>query len=334
MNNHPGRKNMRTYLALAMTVAAFGIASTAHAQTYPSRPVRWIVPFAPGGSQDVLVRVVAPELSTLLATPVLVDNKAGAGGSLAMLELTKAAPDGYTVSIGGSGTHAINPHLYPDIPFNPTRDHAFVAPISTFTNVLLVNSSVPARTAAEFVAYSKANPGKINFGSGGTGTSSHLSGEAFKALTGAPMLHVSYKGINPALTAVMSGEAIYTFSALSTALPHVKSGRMRALAVTSRARSAYAPDIPTMQESGVADYDKMAPDLWKALFVPTGTPRPVIERLRKDIASAIKNKAVTDKFYVLAEDVWQFQADEFPAFLRSEIEKWGKVVKIAGVKGE
>jgi len=124
MNNHPGRKNMRTYLALAMTVAAFGIASTAHAQTYPSRPVRWIVPFAPGGSQDVLVRVVAPELSTLLATPVLVDNKAGAGGSLAMLELTKAAPDGYTVSIGGSGTHAINPHLYPDIPFNPTRDHA------------------------------------------------------------------------------------------------------------------------------------------------------------------------------------------------------------------
>lgn len=333
MNNHPGRKNLRTHLALAMAVAVFGVASTVNAQTYPGRPVRWIVPFAPGGSQDVLVRVVAPELSVLLATPVIVDNKAGAGGSLAMLELAKAVPDGYTVSIGGSGTHAINPHLYPDIPFNPTRDHAFVAPISTFTNVLLVNSNVPARTAAEFVAYSKANPGKINFGSGGTGTSSHLSGEAFKVLTGAPMLHVPYKGINPALTAVMSGEATYTFSALSTALPVIRSGKVRALAITSPARSVYAADIPTMQESGVADYEKMAPDLWKALFVPAGTPRPVIERLRRDMASALKNKSVTDKFHVLAEDVWQFQADEFPVFLRSEIEKWGKVVKISGAKG-
>lgn len=307
-------------------------ASLAIGQQYPNKAIRWIVPFAAGGPQDVLTRAIAPELSNLLKVPVIVDNRAGAGGSVAMIELARAAPDGYTIAIAHVGTHAINPHLLPDTAFNPFKDHVFVAPIYSYTMVLLINPGLPVKNGADLIAYAKANPNNVSFGSGGIGTSTHLAAEALKALSGTPMLHVAYKGSAPALVALLSGEVTYVFNNLSTALPQIRAGKVRALAVSSSARSAFARDIQTLRESGVPGFDKIFPELWGGLFAPAGLPKPIVDRLSTEMGKSLNNKAVVEKLEGLAIDVWRFPREEFPAFLRGEYEKWGKLVKSSGAK--
>ena len=322
---------MKQWLAgLAAALAC----TAATAQNYPSKPIRWLIPFSAGGPTDVLARAIAPKLGESLGVAVLVENRVGAGGSLAMDAVAKAAPDGYTIGMGHTGTQAINPHLYAKLPYDPLKDFAPITPVVSYVNVLVVNPNVPAKSVAELVAYAKANPSKVNFASGGNGATNHLSGELLKALTGAPMVHVPYKGSAPALTDVIAGNATCMFDILVTSLPQVRAGKVRALAVTSGKRSPYAPDIPTMREAGVSGYDEAGSDLWFGVFAPAGTPKPVVDRLHAELVKALATPEVSERIRAQAYDTWTLSPEEFAAFLRTDHAKWGKVVKLAGAKAE
>ncbi len=304
------------------------------AQSYPNKPVRWLIPFSAGGPTDVLARAIAPKLSESLGVPVIVENKVGAGGSLAMDAVAKSAPDGYTIGMGHSGTQSINPHLYSKLPYDSLKDFAPVTPVVSYVNVLVVNPNVPAKTVAELVAYAKVNPQKVSFASGGTGATNHLSGELLKAVTGAPMLHVPYKGSAPALVDVMSGNATCMFDILVTSLPQIRAGKVRALAVTSAKRSGYAPDIPTMRESGIEGYEEAGSDLWFGVLGPAGTPKPIVDRLNAELVKALKTPEVSERIRVQAYDVWTLSPEEFTNFLRTDHARWGKVVKFAGARAD
>ena len=317
-----------TTCVLALTAAA------ATAQPYPNRPIRWLIPFSAGGPTDVLARAIAPRLSESLGVPVVVENRVGAGGSLAMDTVAKAAPDGYTIGMGHSGTQSINPHLYAKLPYDSLKDFAPITPVVSYVNVLVVNPKVPAKTIAELVAFAKANPDKVNFASGGVGATNHLSGELLKSLTGAPMQHIPYKGSAPALADVMGGSATFMFDILVTSLPQIRSGKVRALAVTSSKRSAYAPEIPTMRESGLEGYEEAGSDLWFGVFAPAGTPASIIERLQSELVKALKSADVAERIRAQAYDVWTLAPDEFAAFLRTDHARWGKIVKASGAKAE
>ncbi len=320
----------RRIATLALVLAA----GAASAQNYPNKPIRWLIPFSAGGPTDVLARAIAPKLGESLGVAVLVENRVGAGGSLAMDAVAKAVPDGYTIGMGHTGTQAINPHLYAKLPYDPLKDFAPITPVVSYVNVLVVNPNVPAKTVAELVAYAKANPGKANFASGGNGATNHLSGELLKALTGAPMVHVPYKGSAPALTDVIAGNATCMFDILVTSLPQIRSGKVRALAITSSKRSPYAPDIPTMREAGVQGYDEAGSDLWFGVFAPAGTPKPVVDRLHAELVKALATPEVSERIRAQAYDTWTLAPEEFAAFLRTDHAKWGKVVKLAGAKAE
>ena len=320
----------RRIATLALVLAA----GAASAQNYPNKPIRWLIPFSAGGPTDVLARAIAPKLGESLGVAVLVENRVGAGGSLAMDAVAKAAPDGYTIGMGHTGTQAINPHLYAKLPYDPLKDFAPITPVVSYVNVLVVNPNVPAKTVAELLAYAKANPGKANFASGGNGATNHLSGELLKALTGAPMVHVPYKGSAPALTDVIAGNATCMFDILVTSLPQIRAGKVRPLAITSSKRSPYAPDIPTMKEAGVTGYDEAGSDLWFGVFAPAGTPKPVVDRLHAELVKALATPEVSERIRAQAYDTWTLAPEEFAAFLRTDHAKWGKVVKLAGAKAE
>ena len=326
---------MKTHFRL---VASFWILALAvghvSAQGYPNKSIRWLIPFSAGGPTDVLARAIAPKLSESLGVPVIVENKLGAGGSLAMDAVAKAAPDGYTIGMGHTGTQSINPHMYARLPYDSLRDFAPITPVVSYVNVLVVNPSVPVKTVAELVAYAKANPEKVTFASGGTGATNHLSGELLKAVTGASMLHVPYKGSAPALVDVIAGNATCMFDILVTSLPQIRAGKVRALAVTSAKRSHYAPDIPTMRESGIDGYEEAGSDLWFGAFAPAGTPRPIIDRLNAELVKALKTPEVVERIRVQAYDIWTLSPEEFAAFLRIEYAKWGKIVQFAGAKAD
>ena len=309
-------------------------ASQASGQSYPGKPIRWLIPFSAGGPTDVLARAIAPQLGEALGVPVIVENRVGAGGSLAMDAVAKAPPDGYTIGMGHTGTQAINPHLYAMLPYDPLKDFAPVTPVVSYVNVLVVNPNVPVKTVADLVAYAKANPDKVSFASGGNGATNHLSGELLKSITGAPMLHVPYKGSAPALTDVIAGNATCMFDILVTSLPQIRAGRVRALAVTSAKRSPYAPEIPTMRESGVEGYEEAGSDLWFGVFAPAGTPRPIVDRLNAELIKALRTPEVGERIRAQAYDVWTLAPDEFAAFLRTDYAKWGKVVRISGAKAD
>ncbi|CAM9766707.1 unnamed protein product [Phaeothamnion confervicola] len=328
---------MNTALLRAAGAALLTLAAaSAAAQSYPAKPIRWLIPFAAGGPTDVLARAIAPKLGESLGQAVVVDNRVGAGGSLAMDAVAKAAPDGYTIGMGHTGTQAINPHIYTKLPYDPLKDFAPITPVVSYVNVLVVNPNVPVKTVGELVAYAKANPQKVSFASGGTGATNHLSGERelLKALTGAPMLHVPYKGSAPALVDVMSGNATCMFDILVTSLPQIRGGKVRALAVTSTKRSGYAPEIPTMVEAGVQGYGEAGSDLWFGVFAPAGTPRAIVERLNAELVKALHTPEVGDRIRAQAYDTWTLSPDEFTAFLRTDYTKWGKVVKLSGAKAD
>lgn len=316
------------------TLAAVGLplphAASAQA-AWPSKPIRYIVPFAPGGTTDILARVVGEKLGIALGQTIVVDNKPGQGGSAGAAELARAAPDGYTIGGGTISSHAINASLYEKLPYDPVTSFAPITLYATQPNVLLVHPSVPANTLAEFIALLKANPDKYNFGSAGVGTSQHISGELFKTLAGVKMQHVPYRGSGQMIPELLGGTLTVAVDNIATALPHIKSGRLRALAVTTTQRSGVAPDVPTMAEQGLAGYELSS---WQAVFAPAGTPPAIVERLFTEIAKILKMPDVSKRLGDLGLDLSGMPPAQLAALVRSDVPRLGKVVKDSGAKAE
>ena len=307
--------------------------SAANSQAYPSKPLRWIVPFPPGGSTDGFSRPLAAKLSELLGQPVVVENIGGAGASIGSDRIAKAAPDGYTIGLATTGSHAINPHIYgAKLPHDTIRDFTHIALAVSYVNVLVVNPNVPAKSVADLIAYAKANPGKVSFGSAGNGSSNHLSGEVLKVLTKAPMEHIPYKGSGPAMTDVMAGNITFMFDVLITSIPQMNAGRVRALAVTSAKRSPYVPEVPTMDESGVPGYNEAGSDLWFGIVGPAGIPRPIVARLNEKLIEALRAPDMRQRIHIQAFDLWTSTPEEFSAVLKADHAKWGRIVRAAGAR--
>jgi tripartite-type tricarboxylate transporter receptor subunit TctC len=309
------------------------LAGQPYAQPYPSKPLKWIVPFPPGGSTDGFSRPLAAKLSELLGQPVVVENIGGAGASIGSDRIAKSAPDGYTIGLATTGSHAINPHIYgAKLPHDTIRDFTHIALAVSYVNVLVVNPNVPAKSVGELIEYAKANPGKVSFGSAGNGSSNHLSGEVLKVLTKAPMEHIPYKGSGPAMTDVMAGNITFMFDVLITSIPQMRAGRVRALAVTSAKRSPYIPEVPTMDESGVPGYNEAGSDLWFGIVGPAGIPKPIVRKLNEKLIEALRDPEMRQRIRIQAFDLWTSTPEEFTAVLKSDHAKWGKVVKASGAR--
>ena len=311
----------------------FCLPALAVAQAFPTKPLKWIVPFPPGGPTDSFSRPVAQKLAELLGQPVVVENIAGAGAAIGTDRLAKSAPDGHTVALATTGTHAINPHLYGSrLQYNALKDFTPLTLAVKYTNVLVVHPAVPAANVGELVAYAKANPGKVTFGSAGNGSSNHLSGEVLKYVAGAPMQHVPYRGSAPALTDVMSGSLTYMFDILVTSMPQVRAGRVRALAVTSDARSPHAPEVPTMAESGIKGYREAGSDLWFGIVAPAGLPKPIATKLNEKLIEAMRSPEIRQRISAQMFELWTSAPEEFARVIRTDYEKWGRIVKASGAK--
>jgi tripartite-type tricarboxylate transporter receptor subunit TctC len=332
------RSRFRSTLSIAIA-AMLVAAGSAHAQGaaqpqtagYPSKPLKWIVPFPPGGPTDSFSRPVAAKLSQLLGQPVVVENVPGAGASIGMDRIAKSAPDGYTIGLATTGTHAINPHLYgARLPHDTSKDFSPLTLAVRYVNLLVVNPNVPANTVGELVAYAKANPGKVTFGSAGNGSSNHLSGETLKYVTGAPMQHIPYRGSALALSDVVAGNITYMFDILITAMPQVRSGKVRALAVTSERRSPYAPDVPTMAESGVKGFSEAGSDLWFGIVGPAGIPKPIVAKLNEALIAAMRSPEIRERMSASGFEVWTSTPEEFARVVREDRDRWGKIVRASG----
>ena len=311
------------------------LAQTLAAQAYPVRPVRLIVPYPPGGPTDVLVRIVAVKLSEALGQPFGIDNKAGASGMIGAAEVAKAAPDGYTL-LGNASIHVINPSLYAKTAFDAIADFTPVTQLAGVPLILVVNHDLPVKNVRELIAYARANPGKLNFASSGNAAAQHLAGESFKLATGIQMQHVPYKGSAPALTDLIGGQVQLMFDSMPSAMPHVKAGKLRPLAVTTLTRSTAVPDLPTVAEAGVAEAGLAGFDIstWYGLWAPKNTPREIVERLATETAKILKLPEVRERYAALGAEPVGSTPDEFAAYCRSELVKWAKVVKQSGAKAD
>jgi tripartite-type tricarboxylate transporter receptor subunit TctC len=318
-------KRLNTMLCTAAALAA--LSATAYAQSYPSKPIRMVVPFAAGGPTDVYARSVGQELSRILGQPVIVDNKPGAGGNLGADFVAKSAPDGYNIVLGAVGAFAVNMTLYPKMPYDVLRDFAPVSLIAIVPMMLVVNPALPVKTPRDLVELAKARPGQLSYGSAGNGTSVHMSTEMFKALTGIDMVHVPYKGVAPAMTDLIGGQLQLMFSDATSAIPHAKSGKVRPVAVTKRIE--VMPEIPTFAELGYAGYD---PTVWYGVFAPAGTPRDTVVKLNGAIAKALQAPEVRERLISQGANPVNNTPEEFTAFVRDEIARWGKVVKASGAR--
>lgn len=315
-------------MSFAACVLSNSILSTsAPAQDYPNRPVRWIVGYPPGGATDILARLVGQRLSERLGQQFIIENKPGAGNNVGTEAVVNADPDGYTVLLVNPA-NGINASLYTKLSFNFIRDIAPVAGILRSPNVMVVPADFPAKTVAEFVAYAKANPGKVNMASSGNGTSVHLSGELFKAMTGVEMQHVPYKGAAPALTDMIAGRVQVIFDNLPSAIQHIKAGTLRALAVTTETRAPLLPDVPTVGDT-VKGYEASA---WFGMGAPKNTPKPVIEKLNREINAILAEPEMKKKIAELGGVTLIGTPDDFGKIVASETEKWEKVVKFAGAR--
>jgi tripartite-type tricarboxylate transporter receptor subunit TctC len=316
----------RRFLQLAGAAVLAG-APGARAQSYPSRPVRWIVSFAAGGANDIVARLVGQFLSEKLGQQIIVEDRGGAGGNIGMAAVLSAPPDGYTIGFVAPN-NAINATLYDKLPYEFIRDSAPVAGTMLLTNVLVVHPSVPARTVAEFIAYVKANPGKVYFASSGTGASPHMSGELFKAMTGIDMIHVPYRGAGPAMTDLLPGRVQLMFDNLPSSIEHIRSGQLRALGVTAAKRSDALPDVPTIGET-VPGYEVA---VWNGICVPKGTPAEIIGTLNRAVNAVLSDPRLQARFAELGGAPMPMTPAEFGKLVSDETEKWAKVVKFSGAK--
>jgi tripartite-type tricarboxylate transporter receptor subunit TctC len=321
---------------IGFALAAFGAADasaqsvlTGLAQAYPAKPIRLIVPTTPGGSVDTLARTIAPRLSERFGHQVVVDNRSGAGGTIAAEFTARSAPDGYTLMIGTIAGLATNVSLQQKLSYDPLRDFAPVTLVATQNLVLTVHPSVPAKNVRELVKLAKARPGQLAFASAGNGTGSHLSGELFKQLAGVDVLHIPYKGVAPALVDVISGQVSMSFPSILTSLPQVRSGRLRALAVSGAQRSAALPELPTMMEAGVRDYESAT---WYGIVAPVATPPEIVNKLNAEIAAILKQPDTRERIARDGADPVGNTPQQFGAFMKSEIEKWRKVIRAAGIQ--
>jgi tripartite-type tricarboxylate transporter receptor subunit TctC len=319
---------MKHALLALVLLAASGVAG---AQAYPSKPVRLIVPYPPGGSADILARNIGAKLSEALGQQVIADNRPGAGTAIGAEAAAKSAPDGYTLLLGTVSSHAINPGMNPNLKYDPVKDFAPVSLVASIPFALIAHPSLPAKNVAELLALAKAQPGKLNFSSAGNGTSNHLAGELLKSMAGIDLVHVPYKGSAPALNDLLAGQVQLMFDLVLTAQPHVKSGAARALAVTGRERSAALPGVATVAESGVAGYEVSA---WFGIFAPAGTPAPVVSKLNADLVRVMRAPEMRERLAAQGTDAITSTPEEFAAYVRDELAKWTKVVKSSGMKVE
>jgi len=315
--------------ALCIAAMALVVAPLAGAQTYPTRPVRLVVPFPAGGTTDILARAAAQKLSEAWGQQVIVDNRPGAGGNIGTELVARSAPDGYTLEMGTVGTHAINASLYSKLPYDHVKDFAPVILVAGVPNVLVIGPGLPVNSVQELIAYAKANPGKLNFASSGSGTSIHLSGELFKTLTGVQMTHVPYKGSAPALSDLMGGQVQLMFDNLPSSLAFIKAGKLRALAVTSTVRAAALPDVPTMVEAGVPGFEASS---WFGILAPAGTPRDIVMRINGEVAKWLASPDAREKLSAQGAIAAGGTPEDFARHIGSETTKWAKVVKESGAK--
>ncbi|HEY6132710.1 MAG TPA: tripartite tricarboxylate transporter substrate binding protein [Rubrivivax sp.] len=319
------RRTLLQALATSLSLPAT-FAATAQA-AWPSKPIRYIVPFAPGGTTDILARVVGEKLALALGQPIVIDNKPGQGGSAGSAELARAAPDGYTIGGGTISSHAINASLYDKLTYDPVTSFAPITLYATQPNMLIVHPSVPANSVRELVALLKANPEKYSYGSAGNGTSQHISGELFKTMAGVKMQHIPYRGSGQMLPELLGGTLPIAFDNVASAIPHIKAGKLRALAVTTAARSGVAPDVPTLAESGLAGYELSS---WQAVFAPAGTPPAIVDRLYTEIGRILKMPDVSKRLAELGLDLSGMPPAELAALIKSDVPRLGKVVKDSG----
>jgi tripartite-type tricarboxylate transporter receptor subunit TctC len=307
------------------------VAAGAHAQTYPSKAIRMVVPFPPGGTTDILARTIGQRMTEDWGQPVVIDNRPGAGGNIGTDLAAKAAPDGYTLLMGTISTHAINASLYKKLPFDPVRDFSPVSRVGTLPNILVVHPSVPVKSVKELIELAKSKPGDLNFASSGVGTSLHLSGELFNSMAGVKLVHIPYKGSSPALADLLGGQVKIMFDNVPSALPHVKAGKLKPLAVTSAKRTAVLPDVPTVSESGLPGFEVTS---WFAIFAPAKTPKDIVAKLNGEVVKILKAGDVKEKLAQLGVDAAPTTPEELAAFAKAETEKWAKVVKATGASAD
>jgi tripartite-type tricarboxylate transporter receptor subunit TctC len=322
---------MRSRTSLFALIALAALSMPANAQDYPSKPITFMIPFPPGGSTTIVVRSISDKLGEALGQQIIIDNRAGAGGTVGTKSLAKADPDGYTIGLGYSGTLAIGPNLYSNVGYDPRKDFTPIGRIGTAPNTMVVHPSFPAKTVAELIAYAKANPGKVNYGSAGVGTVSHVCGEYFATAAGIKIVHVPYKGTGPALTDLIGGHIPMAFAPIPATYTNAKSGNMRMLAVTSATRSTLAPEVPTIAESGVPGFDAV---LRYGIVAPAGTPRAIVEKLNKALNAVLNSDEVRKRLALEGAEPAPSSPEEYAKDIDREETQWGKVVKASGAKAD
>lgn len=317
------------FCGFALATAAATPDARAQTAAFPAKPVRLVVPFPPGGPLDTVGRAIAQKLTEAWGQSVVVDNRPGAGGNIGADLVAKSAPDGYTVVMGALSTHAVNPSLYPTMPYDAAKDFAPITLVAVTPNVLVVNPALPVRTVKELIAYAKANPGKLSFGSGSNGSAGHLAGELLKADAGIDMVHIPYKGAAPAMQALLAGDTQLMFDNLASATAQVKAGKLRALAVTTAQRSKLAPDLPTMAEAGVPGFDIST---WFGLLAPAGTPAEVIAKWNTDTVKILNSTDMRERLTAQGAEAAPTTPAEFAQFIGRELAKYARIVKVSGAK--
>ena len=324
-----GREVLRSALLLFLLLGA--ACGFVHAQdAYPSKPIRLILPFPPGGGTDILGRLVAERLGARLGQPVVIDNRGGAGGNLGAEAAAHSAPDGYTLLLAAT-TLAISPSLYKKLAYDPVKDLAPIGLVATVPNVMITHPSVPAKTLQEFIALAKSRPGELNFGSGGNGTSNHLGGELFNMVAGVKLVHIPYKGVNLAMNDALAGNIQLVVIGIPAAAPQIKSGKLRALAVIAPQRSAALPDVPTVAEAGLPNFDVTT---WYGLLAPAATPRPIIARLNAELVRVMQAPDLKERLAGMGIDTLTSSPEEFATYIGQEIAKWGDVVRKARLSAD
>lgn len=320
-------------LVLAVLFATFGaiLPTAATAQVFPSKPIRIICPFPPGGGVDITARAIGHELSKALGQPVVIENKPGAGGNVAAAEVARSAPDGHTLFLTLNSLHSISPLLYSKLPFDAMKDFAFITPLVAFSNVLIVHPLASARSVQELIAQAKAQPGKLTYASSGNGTNVHLVGELFRSMAGVDVVHVPYKGSAPALTDMLAGNVTMMFETIPFAISQIKGGKLRALAVTSARRSPLMPEIPTLAESGLPGFDTIA---WYGLIAPAGTPREIVMKLNAEAIKGAHSKDFRDRMEPLGFEIVTGTPERMAEMLRADAARWAPVIKAANVRIE